>query len=331
MSQFGYAPSIVRALSIGAGAWVGLTLMMSCSSTTKTNLIERDSAAAGAAGMAGAGGASGGGGTGGGVSEASAGTGGGAGNGAGGATDAGSDADAARDAPAGPCAGTCGTPGCGPCPSAGLVSASGYSIAGHEVTVSEYEAFLAVNPSLLIQPSYCSWNASYVPTTGWPVVGRDSHPVSHVDWCDAWAYCRWAGRRLCGRVGGGPNGYNEYGNAAQSEWYAACSAGGTLTYPYGSTYSGTTCNSQDYGAGSAVPVGSAVSCEGGLPGLFDMSGNVYEWDSACANETGGTDSCRVRGGSYAFVPFGANLRCDNDFAVSRSTTLPDLGIRCCAD
>lgn len=307
---------------------LALTLPSACSSTSRTTFVDRDSATAGASGAAGStagsGGSAGVGGASGAASDAAAGAGGTSGADAAAPPDGG-----ATDASAGPCSDVCGTPGCGTCPSSVAIDVGGYSIGATEVTVAEYAAFLAVAPAPSTQPTFCAWNSSYVPSAGWPPVGLDDHPVSLVDWCDAWAYCRWAGKRLCGRIGGGPNGYNEHANASASEWYAACSSGGSRVYPYGDTYDGTRCNSQDYGAGSAIPVGSAVRCEGGTPGLFDMSGNVYEWDAACVNATGGNDLCRVRGGSYAFVPFGANLRCDNDYAVTRSTTLPDLGIRCC--
>ena len=194
-------------------------------------------------------------------------------------------------------------------------SGGSYCVDRTEVTNADYAAFLIASPPTSGQLSSCGWNATYVPPYGWPAAGKDSYPVVWVDWCDAYAFCAWAGKRLCGK----------------SEWYNACSAGGTRTYPYGSTYNTTACVGGDYdgtpgygGTDYAQQAGSVVSCEGGYPGLFDLSGNVFEWQDSCS---GTPDYCLFGGG--AFGSGASQLECGAGISASRDTRYPTMGFRCC--
>jgi formylglycine-generating enzyme required for sulfatase activity len=207
-----------------------------------------------------------------------------------------------------------------------------YCIDSTEVTNAHYATFLAGNPSAVGQPVPCVWNIDYKPSSGWPApVDAARRPVAFVDWCDAYAYCRWAGKRLCGRIGDGPNAPADLANAEKSQWFNACSAGGTKVYPYGSAYVATTCNGSEQGAGAAVVVGSLFGCQGGVPGVYDMSGNVWEWEDSCSGNTGVNDTCQARGGS--FLSPGQPLRCDYDQKFYRNATYVTgayVGFRCCA-
>ncbi|MCA9683170.1 MAG: SUMF1/EgtB/PvdO family nonheme iron enzyme, partial [Myxococcales bacterium] len=160
--------------------------------------------------------------------------------------------------------------------------------------------------------------------------GNVDWPVSRVDWCDAWAYCTWSGGHICGLVGGAPEQMNDYNNATTNEWYRACTDGGTLLYPYGNSYDPNACNGMDAALGTKAEVGSLAGCEGGVAGLFDMSGNVFEWTSACAeadNTPDETEECRYRGGSY-FSPSNT-LRCSVNATRPRNYRNTNTGIRCC--
>jgi len=202
--------------------------------------------------------------------------------------------------------------------------AGSFCIDATETTNAEYAQFLA-NPDVAPQPAYCTWNQSFEPK--FPLSAGAELPVVGVDYCDARAYCEWAGKRLCGRIGGGATPFNSYADARESQWYAACSAGGALFYPYGNSYDPTACNGADLNRGGLVAVGS-TRCEGGPKGVFDMSGNAWEWENSCEAETGVDDKCRLRGGEFT-NPSGF-LRCDyGEFYIERDFTSYSIGIRCC--
>jgi sulfatase modifying factor 1 len=195
-----------------------------------------------------------------------------------------------------------------------------------EASGNHYNAFLnATNKPT--PPSECSWNTDYLPSQGWPPTSS-AMPVVGVNWCQAWAFCAWAGKRLCGKVGGGPSGYDDQGQNTD-EWYFACSNGGTLQFPYGASYDADACNSSDTGVGTTWAVGSHATCQGGIKGLFDMSGNVAEWVDACDGTTGADDHCHDRNGSY-LTGLGSQV-CNATWKDKRSDTYPDVGIRCCTD
>jgi formylglycine-generating enzyme required for sulfatase activity len=164
-------------------------------------------------------------------------------------------------------------------------------------------------------------------------------PVTYVDWCDAQTYCLAAGKRLCGPIGGGaPLASNapDLLVPARNEWLAACTADGARAYPYGSTFDPQACRGAEFppnaGDGGAVdggvsqpePVGSAARCQGGVPGLYDMVGNVFEWEDARSLD--GERTAVVRGGSH----FVGNASCGTSSVQAWDSRLPTVGFRCCA-
>jgi formylglycine-generating enzyme required for sulfatase activity len=205
-----------------------------------------------------------------------------------------------------------------------MVVLPGGCIDSTEVTRAEYKAFLDTNPPTIGQPPRCAWNTTFVPTSGWPPdAGSDDLPVVWVDFCDATAFCKWAGKELCGLMDGGALPANAFLNPT-SEWYFACTHNGDHTYPYGAMLDPTACNGPDGGA--LAPVGSFKKCEGGYPGLFDMAGNAQEWFNGCTTADAATDDdCLLGGGSYQVPP-----SCDTAYTAHRAYTFKDLGFRCCA-
>jgi formylglycine-generating enzyme required for sulfatase activity len=125
----------------------------------------------------------------------------------------------------------------------------------HEVTVGQYAEFL----------QQAGGNAP----SDWKTMNQLSNkkrPVSNVDWADAAAYCKWAGKRL----------------PTEAEWEKAARGTDGRLYPWGNEP--PTTRHANYGQsgsnnnGALSPVGSFE--EGKSPyGVYDMAGNVWEWVS----------------------------------------------------
>ena len=198
-----------------------------------------------------------------------------------------------------------------------------------EVSRSGYADFLrARGADTSGQVATCRFNTDFSPEADWPpAIGTESRPVGAIDWCDALAYCTFRGKRLCGRIGGGASQLASAVDPGSSEWSAACTRGGQQSYPYGDTFAAGRCRG---GAAEPVAVGSAPGCEGGYPGLRDLSGNVAEWQDACEETHGASfqnDLCAVLGGGFDADSSG--LRCASSVPARRSSSAANRGFRCC--
>lgn len=150
---------------------------------------------------------------------------------------------------------------------------------------------------------------------------KGANPWVNLTRDEAQSACNAAGKRLC----------------SIAEWSYACKGPNNYLYPYGNSYEPKRCvdlNAQDVcnnGDGSGVmPTGSRTFCEGGYPGIFDMSGNVWEW---VLDKDG--NNCKLMGGSVDCCNRGndkpACLSCNSIGTQRCDLKWPALGFRCCKE
>jgi len=190
----------------------------------------------------------------------------------------------------------------------------------YEVTVGRYAAFLKATGNVK-------------PPEEWETVDLQSGaelPVVGVDWHDADGYCRWVGKRL----------------PTEAEWERAARGGDERKYPWGSdaptpahTTFGKPYQNPVYKDGVAR-VGT--HSKGMSPfGIYDLSGNVWEWVSDWYAESFRRDDVRnpkgpengthkvMRGGGWYDPP-------DRITATKRMYAEPaqrddEVGFRCASD
>lgn len=205
-----------------------------------------------------------------------------------------------------------------------------------EVTVAQYRAFLAsVDGGAVAQPAECSFNGNaFTPLGGMPSTSKDTYPIANINWCQAYAFCEWSGKSLCGAFDGGAVPFVSFTNSAQSVWMSACSADGTQAYPYGAVFEAGACNLGLADANSPVaPAGAYTQCVGSLPGMVDMVGNIKEWENSCAPAGTGdaaADLCRRRGSGFDDKGNAALKTCAWDETDTRDHQSWTSGVRCCA-
>jgi formylglycine-generating enzyme required for sulfatase activity len=216
------------------------------------------------------------------------------------------------------------------CPELGgekLVRAGSFCIDENEVTAAHYQAFVDSQPSVVDQPTACMKNTTFA--NNCKTMDPEKQPQRCVDWCDAHAYCKSVGKRLCGDSDGGAMAYDAAVISTDNQWFAACSHGGEVAYPYGNDYDSAACWGADRPPVGALTVKSASGCVGGYEGLWDMSGGLAEWVDSCNGTTGVGDACHIRGGSFSGTS--DQLRCDWQSGAPRDTSSNYIGFRCCAD
>lgn len=201
------------------------------------------------------------------------------------------------------------------------VSLSAYWIDVYEVTNEQYKAFIDATDRR--SPAHFR-NRTFPP-------GKATHPVTEVTWHDAEAYCLWAGKRL----------------PTAEEWEKAARGTDGRMFPWGNEFDPDKANtplrwSRLQQEGDTMPVGSFP--QGVSPyGLYDMSGNVWEWTASWylpypgnthPSENYGEKYKTLKGGSWwdcSFYKCGISAPVFNRSFFLRGTHNKSFGFRCAKD
>lgn len=134
-----------------------------------------------------------------------------------------------------------------------MIEVKGYKMAKTETTIAEWRTFcLATNRKMVEAP--------WFPQT-------EQHPVVNVSWDDAQAYCKWLST-VTGK---------NYRLPTEAEWeFAARGGNKSKGFPYSGGKNADSIGWVNHKSESTMPVAQKAPNE---LGLYDMTGNVWEWCS----------------------------------------------------
>ncbi len=193
------------------------------------------------------------------------------------------------------------------------VSLKDYYIDLYEVTNAQYGEF--VRETGRKRPDH--WRGGKIPK------GKENHPVVFVSWYDARDYCHWAGKRL----------------PTNEEWEKGARGPDGRIFPWGNAFDKNKGNIPLLRIGDTTPVGSFEDGRS-YYGLYDMSGNVWEWTSSWykaypgnqhPTENYGEKYKTLKGGSWfdcSFYKCGISAPSFNRGFFIPETKNPSFGFRC---
>ena len=152
-----------------------------------------------------------------------------------------------------------------------------------------------------------------------------NHPREQVSWYQAVAYCRWLTAQFDdGSVIRLPHEF---------EWEVAARFNDDGTYPWGDEFEASYANTSESRLGQTTAVGLYPTGVQSELGLYDMSGNVWEW---CLNKWSDPGQVKVDGSNDERVLRGGSFDSYDDYARAsfRLNVHPydrsyDIGFRLC--
>jgi formylglycine-generating enzyme required for sulfatase activity len=146
-----------------------------------------------------------------------------------------------------------------------------------------------------------------------PKYNQNDQPVVGVDWYDAYAYAKWAGKRL-------PTG---------DEWEFAAKGKTKRLYPWGDRFDPTYCVCIESRAKGPVDVNSYEKAISPI-GALHMAGNVMEWTIEDAGPSAPKAKV-VRGGSWEQSCEILGLTYFRQYIADSDARSDNIGFRCVAD
>jgi formylglycine-generating enzyme required for sulfatase activity len=170
------------------------------------------------------------------------------------------------------------------------VKVNSFAIGKYLVTQAQYEAVMGTNPSYF--------------------KNNPQNPVENVSWDDAEDFCQKLSQ-ITGKT---------YRLPTEAEWEYACRAGTTTDYYFGDYFDDYLKDYAWYKGNSQNKTHPVGQKKPNAWGLYDMSGNVWEW---CEDSS-------LRGGSWGYNPYNCRsaIRCDR---YRRCSPNFDVGFRVVCD
>lgn len=172
-----------------------------------------------------------------------------------------------------------------------------YFISRYPITYAQYRLFLNDDDGYS-QSKWWQGLAARQEKPGQQEVRHDNHPADNLSWYDAAAFCRWLGTKL----------HYTVRLPTDAEWEKAARGTDGRLYPWGPEFKSGFSNVMEQRENGVLAVYQTTAVgifpHGVSPyGLFDMSGNVWEWcaslfDAPDQDDPESPDLRVLRGGSW---------------------------------
>jgi formylglycine-generating enzyme len=209
-----------------------------------------------------------------------------------------------------------------------------FAIDRTEVTIGQFQKYVDVTKTVTAAQRAgggSTFESGWEQRKGWTWLapfgkpGGENEPAVHINFSEAQAFCKWAGKRLPTDAEWAEAAYTERRNNPPPGFVK----GNVYSYPTGGSPQGANCLGE---CGKVKTVENAITTRGlghaevattkqGVNGLYDMGANVWEWvDSGPESEK------RTRGGSWWYGA--SSMRNDHVQTKPQDTAVIYIGFRC---